>query len=399
MQNATPTHTAKIPVFTGEDGQFPFYKMRFMAVVCGLGNHHHAAMEGHYPYDNMSYTDTRITLSPFKTPLKFRAKQTTASSDEDVKQEDKAQQAREAAAAQASAEAAETKENYHQISRQVFSILISSIGEEPLKRLVNAGMTQGDGIGAWKLLCKEYESGTSVNQRRLFNELINLKMEAKLAKLHDYLYAFRRITTALKGMNIELPEQLLIAILLDGLSADYRHIIDILNSMTGLTLESCMEQLKTFQSTNEIDNRQQRQDMKGYSGQQHARTTQPANKDANRRNRMMSCFNCNKTHMGGEFECKEPCRVCTSTSHVRYDCPERKRRRERNQGNALRQQARGNAAQDSALVEQFSRLLAAHTATASNNNKQHDNKQHEGNGGAVDWGINNDSPLNESERR
>lgn len=398
MQNATSNHAAKIPVFTGEDGQFPFYKMRFMAVVCGLGGHHHAAMEGHPPYDGMSYTNARITLSPFKTPRKAKITSSsnlaTSSSNLDAKTE-------QDLAAKVTDKAAEIRENYQQISMQVFSILISSIGEEPLKRLVNAGMKQGDGIGAWKLLCTEYESGTSVNQRRLFNELINLKMEGKMAKLHDYLYAFRRITTTLKGMSIELPEQLLIAILLAGLSTDYGQIINILNSMTGLTLEDCMTQLKTFQATNEIDIKHQRQEMTGYSGQQDKTTTQPTNRNVNnRRNRMMSCFNCNKTHMGGEFECKEPCRVCTSTSHVRYDCPERKRRRERKQGNAPRQHAQGNSAQgnsaqESAIVEQFSRVLGAalHTVITASNGQQH-----EGNGGSVDWGI-NDSPLNESERR
>ena len=58
-------------------------------------------------------------------------------------------------------------ENYLQISRHIFSILISSIGEEPLKHLVTAGLVQGDGIGAWKLLCKEYESATNTFLRKM----------------------------------------------------------------------------------------------------------------------------------------------------------------------------------------------------------------------------------------
>ena len=139
MQNATPNNATRIPVFTGEDGQFPFYKMRFMAVVCGLSNHHHAAIEGLPPYDQMSYSNGAIPLSPFKTPRRPRTTatlqtpqtpQTTASGGEG-----KAQHKEE----DAEAKAALNRENYHQISRQVFSILISSIGEEPLKRLVNAG--------------------------------------------------------------------------------------------------------------------------------------------------------------------------------------------------------------------------------------------------------------------
>ena len=353
--------TARIPVFNGEDGQFPFFKTRFLAAVCGLGGHYHPAMEGLAPYNTCEYTSSQITLSPFKTPQKGRT---------EVKVQ---------------AEEVDHTENYHQISRHIFSILILSIGEEPLKHLVNAGMVQGDGIGAWKLLCKEYESATSVNQRRLFNELINMKMEGKLAKLADYLYAFKRITSTLKGMSIELPEQLLISILLAGLSTEYEQIINILNSMTTLSLDTCLTQLKTFQATNEIDVKSSSGQLQGYA------TSNDATKRSSNRRGMMSCFNCNRTHMGGEFECKEPCRVCKATDHVRYHCPERKRRREEKQGRDSGPQPqareRGNAA-NADLVQQLSRLLGAALST----------QQDAGNGGSVDWGIDDNRPLNGQER-
>ena len=137
--------TVRIPVFDGKDGQFPFFKTRFLAAVCGLDGHYHAAMEGLAPYDGCTYTSNRITLSPFRTPRKPKASTDASGGGDDKRQDDE-----------------DHMENYHQISRHVFSILISSIGEEPLKHLVNAGMVQGDGIGAWKLLCTEYESATSV---------------------------------------------------------------------------------------------------------------------------------------------------------------------------------------------------------------------------------------------
>lgn len=354
--------TARIPIFNGEDGQFPFFKTRFMAAVCGLGGHYHAAMEGNPPYNNCTYTSNQITLSPFKTPQRGR----TGGSESIEEKEDH-------------------MENYHQISRHIFSILILSIGEEPLKHLVNAGMVQGDGIGAWKLLCKEYESATSVNQRRLFNELINMKMDGKLAKLADYLYAFKRITSTLKGMRIELPEQLLISILLAGLSTEYEQIINILNSMTDLSLDTCLTQLKTFQATNEIDAKSSsRQQMQGYAASDDAST-----RSSSRRG-MMKCYNCNRTHMGGEFECKEPCRVCGATDHVRYHCPERKRRRDEKKGRGPRPQPQaqeqGNAA-NADLVQQISKLLGAALNT----------QQDIGNGGSVDWGINESRPLNRQE--
>lgn len=360
--------TTRIPVFNGEDGQFPFFKTRFVAAVCGLGGHYHAAMEGLSPYNSCTYTSNQITLSPFKTPTKGKAE---GKQDEQVTQD-------------------QHMENYLQISRHIFSILISSIGEEPLKHLVNAGMVQGDGIGAWKLLCKEYESATSVNQRRLFNELINMKMEGKLVKLPDYLYAFKRITSTLEGMRIQLPEQLLISILLAGLSTEYAQIINILNSMADLSLDTCLTQLKTFQATNEIDAKSSsRQEMQGYATSGDG-TARPTARPSSRR-RMMNCYNCNKSHMGGEFECNEPCRVCNATEHVRYHCPERKRRRAEKKGRDPRPQAQGNAA-NADLVQQLSRLLGAALTTPAT-------QQDVGHGGSVDWGLDDNRPLNGQERR
>ena len=130
--------TAKIPVFNGEDGQFPFFKTRFMAAVCGLGGHYHAAMEGLSPYDTCTYTSNPIALSPFKTPQKGR---TGTAEGTQHKQEEETNHV----------------ENYHQISRHIFSMLILSIGEEPLKHLVNAGMVQGDGIGPMQRVRECYE--------------------------------------------------------------------------------------------------------------------------------------------------------------------------------------------------------------------------------------------------
>ncbi len=43
-------------------------------------------------------------------------------------------------------------------------------------------------------------------------------------------------------------------------------------------------------------------------------------------------YNCQTTHVGGERKCTAPCRVCSSTTHVRYDCPVRKHGNSRGRG-------------------------------------------------------------------
>ena len=208
MLNATP-NAIKMKVFNGEDGEFPFFKIKFTAAVYGLGHHYHSALNGLAPYDQCTYSNEQVGLTPYKTPAKSRftsvdASLAAARSPRRTNgRESKASDQLSTVAEEPTA--AEHLENYHQISRKIYSILVCHLGEVPIKQLVNAGMVEGDGIGAWKLLCTEYESTSSVNQRQLFRKLIDLKMEGKQAKLHEYLYEFRRISTSLHGTARRTP--------------------------------------------------------------------------------------------------------------------------------------------------------------------------------------------------
>eukprot|EP00466_Bigelowiella_natans_P009251 jgi/Bigna1/137250/aug1.38_g11958 len=41
--------------------------------------------------------------------------------------------------------------------------------------------------------------------------------------------------------------------------------------------------------------------------------------------RVFCCVNCSSSHRGGEFQCRSPCKICSSRQHVRFNCPERKK--------------------------------------------------------------------------
>ena len=185
------THTHKIMTFNGEEGMFPMYHVKFTAVVCGMGSKYFNALNGIAPYDTCTYDPIQAGRTPMRsvtfasTPLRTNNPSGSGESTSDEKR------AAEQAAVQASSE--EINQDYHDISRKVYSLLMTSLGMEPIKRLMNAGMVPGNGIGAWNLLCQEYRSNSSVKKRSLFTKLVSIKMDGALSKLADYTYEFRRI--------------------------------------------------------------------------------------------------------------------------------------------------------------------------------------------------------------
>ena len=167
----------------------------------------------------------------------------------------------------------------------------------PIKKMVNAGMTVGDGIGAWRILKEVYQGTSSLNMRSLFTSLVNIQMQGHLSQLHDYTYEFNRLTGALHGMLQKLNEQLLIAILLAGLTPAYEQIINILNANESLSLDDCIKQLKVFQETNKIDSKD--------NNPRHGinASVQPTGNTTGTGERIMNCYNCKKMHPGGGRKC------------------------------------------------------------------------------------------------
>ena len=144
------THTHKIMTFNGEDGMFPMYHVKFTAVVYGMGSKYFNALNGIAPYNTCSYNPIQAGRTPMRsvkfgdTPHKSGDQVDGAQTDEEKLTADRSR-----AAIQASSE--EVNRDYHDISRKVYSLLMTSLGMEPIKRLMNAGMMAGNGIGAWHL--------------------------------------------------------------------------------------------------------------------------------------------------------------------------------------------------------------------------------------------------------
>lgn len=384
------TQNLKITTFNGEEGTFPLYQIKFTALVYGLGSKYFNALNGIAPYDGCTYSARQTGRTPMRT-VDF-AGDTPARS----KGADQSQLSDGSTAEQKQAQAEQIVQDYHQISRKVYALLIGSLGEDPIKRIMNAGMVQGNGIGAWNLLCQEYQSNSSVNKRSLFSKLISIKMEGELSKLHDYTYEFRRIKSTLEGMGVKFDEQLLIAILLGGLAPSYRQIVNIMNADASTDLRQCYSKLRTFQETNGVDSQSEHHGLATHSAtQSQDQSAQNQNRSAlgpPKRRGIRNCFNCNTAHEGGEFKCTQPCRVCGSDNHVRYHCPERKRRnaadKARSNGSGQGNATQATGSDISQLTQQLqqmqSRLDALHGQHTQGNNAH------------LDWGL-DDEPLNGQE--
>ena len=120
------------------------------------------------------------------------------------------------------------QERYNDVCENMYSLLYQYIGAEPIKKLENMKVEEGDGVSAWRTLKDIYQSGSRVNRRALLKQLSSIKMEGKLSKLTDYIYEFNRIKNILEDQNIKMPEDHLVTQLLAGLTEKYGQIRNIL---------------------------------------------------------------------------------------------------------------------------------------------------------------------------
>ena len=144
-------------------------------------------------------------------------------------------------------------------------------------------------------------------------------MTGKLSTLAAYTYEFNRIINILAQHGTEMPQEVLVTMMLSGLTAEYQPVINILNITPWATLDQVYEQLRLFQENNGIDSKFRRQPQRasgrGYSMRDNTHRRDRNNNKTNNRSRhdikqAVKCFNCKRTHQGGERACRANCGVC-----------------------------------------------------------------------------------------
>ena len=122
------------------------------------------------------------------------------------------------------------QKEYDDAAGKIYGYLIGCLGQGPIKRIENHGITPGDGVGAYAILRIEYAHGSNTNRRKLITSLCNLRMTGKNNTLSAYTYEFKRITNILAAHETMLPEEVKVAIYLAGLSPAYQQAKNILNT-------------------------------------------------------------------------------------------------------------------------------------------------------------------------
>ena len=232
----------------------------------------------------------------------------------------------------------EEQEKFNKMCETIYGYLIGCLGMDPIKRINNHNVKEGDGISAWEALEREYNTGSKTNKRKLIQQLSNLKMEGKLRTLSAYIYEFKRIVRILEAQGIVYQTEVQVTMLLSGLRREYQPVKNLLNITPWASVAQVYEQLKLFQETNHIDDRSRTPNYgrglnisrknKPYRNKSNSSKTRK-----NMKNKVMKCFNCGKMHKGGEFECKAKCKICGDPNHVRYNCPKRKRNKKTSKDN------------------------------------------------------------------
>ena len=265
-----------VPKFNGDVEEFPIFATKFEALTYRLGDEYAEALLGEPPYENLTYgakipANIRLRDTPSttdqsahkaeeqdsSTPIRSRVRSRslnraylrsplfTPSSERTrtYQQENTTQASRDP----------NVQQKYNKICRKIYGYLIGCLGIDPIRRIQNQKISPGDGIGAWRALKDEYQNGSAINAQAMVQKLTQTKMEGKLTTLSAYTYEFNRLITNLREQQVEMPEVVQIGLLLAGLTPEYKHIKNILNTSNELTFVEVCAQLRNFQEANGLD--------------------------------------------------------------------------------------------------------------------------------------------------
>ena len=210
--------------------------------------------------------------------------------------------------------------------------MISSVcSQDVVNTIANRGIHRSDGISAFHAVREIYAGSKSKNISllSLYGKFFRLEMLTQGNNLERYTTKFREFKSTLDLMDQKLPVQLVAAVYLSGLTQKFSRI-----------RESISDEENGLRDVNKIIQRvRAHAELLDFQNEREGRTPPPrpppapnpitrTNKGLTAGSRPLGkvkCFNCGALHEGGERKCRKPCKICGSTGHTRYACPERKK--------------------------------------------------------------------------
>ena len=195
--------------------------------------------------------------------------------------------------------------------------MTSSLGDEPLRRLMTTDYIRNDGVSAWKNLQKLYRGISPQDVRALWFKLINLKL-SEHKDLEECAFNAISIKAALEDLpldrhdesegRIKTPNDLVCAIYVEGLGVEYLPIVNHLKHDSA-GFQAFFDLVKRVQTYKDHDL------AKITTIPSNVTTVTPNTLETAAAGRpgglgVVECYNCRRRHAGGMRSCADPCRIC-----------------------------------------------------------------------------------------
>ena len=213
---------------------------------------------------------------------------------------------------------AKTSATFNHINRNICDMIISSLAECPLERIIANRVVEGDGPSAYKALLMEFGGEAKKSAHPTAKKLLGLR-HRNFPSVQDYNFEFTSTYHSLKA----------------SLMADDSEPIKGLPDCTlrGMYLDSFDQSFENLRESIESDDTKKFPDASKIMEVRDKKTNRER-RDAGYANAATSgrrgCFNCGGAH--DERTCKKPCKMCGSADHTRCGCPDRKKKNDNTGG-------------------------------------------------------------------
>ena len=138
---------------------------------------------------------------------------------------------------------------YNYVSEKMYHVTLSLVGDDPVRRISNKGVVEGDGPMAYKALMESYHATSVTAIMSLYRRLFLFKMQGAFSTLDAYTHEHRELVNSLTDRGQVLPRLLVVCNYLEGLTEKCEGIrVTLYDAEEDLTLQKVCDRVKSFQT-------------------------------------------------------------------------------------------------------------------------------------------------------